>query len=676
MNKPVKLIAGIIFVALGLLLALGLYLAISFDPNNYRNEITARVQAETGRTLTFQDDIELQLFPWIGLKLGVTQLSGPENFHNQDFVTIQSASIKARLIPLLQQQLEVDTIILHGLNVKLITDANDMNNWDFTHASPDTQPPSETDPASAKPGTEKLAPTLANLQINGLDLSDATISWFHTNSQTLVTLDQLALTTGPIGLDQTIDINLSFNFMDNSLPEQALAIGLSSRAQFSPEQQTAQLSALRLQVGDLQLSGDISTAQLNTAPKFSGQLQLADFKPRTVLQQLGLPSPNTQDPAALHNINATLQFTGDENHIEISDLKVQLDETTLQGQVQLALEPHLATTLTLAIDTLDIDRYLPPPNTTMVTASNTASAALEPATLDLPLELLRTLTLQGQINIGKLKVAGLRASNIATTLSAKDGLIGLQPLQADLYQGHSSGKLLLDARPVSPRFSIQEQLDGFQAEPFLKDLLDSDLISGQTALKLDINTQGNSLDELTRKLNGKASFVFNNGAIKGINIADLIRRAQAKIKKRPVPEPTLKQTDFTDLSASVTINNGIISNQDLNAQAPFLRISGNGTSNLVNETIDYQLRAKIVEDASGQGGAELTSLRGTTIPIRIRGPLTNPAIKLDSAVIKKKLRKKAQQKIKTEIKQQQDDIKTRLQDQARDKLKQKLKKLF
>ena len=47
MRRPLILTAGIISTVLGLLLILALYLIITFDPNNYRDEITARVQADT-----------------------------------------------------------------------------------------------------------------------------------------------------------------------------------------------------------------------------------------------------------------------------------------------------------------------------------------------------------------------------------------------------------------------------------------------------------------------------------------------------------------------------------------------------------------------------------------------------------------------------------------------------
>jgi AsmA protein len=667
MPRPLKFTAWLAAIVLGLALILALYLMLSFDPNNYRDEITARIEAETGRTLTLEDDIELQFFPTIGLRLGATQLSGPASFTSQDFIAVRSANINVRLLPLLKQRLEVDTIVLHGLDINLVTDKNGSNNWDFANSATASD-------AKALPGTDAspasppdVAATLAKLHIKGIDVRDATLNWFDVTSQSRVRLDELALTTGPIGLGTPIDINLSFKLSGTPLPaEQTLALHLNALTLLDLDRQTLELSQLKLQVGDLSLSGTLHATQLNTSPTYSSQIDIPSFPPKPLLQQLGITLPESQDKSVWHSISAGLKISGDTHKVDVNDLNIHLDDTTLTGQASLKLEPHVATSFTLAINTLDADRYLPP--ATAAVSENSIPASTNPATFDLPLDTLRTLDLQGQVLIGTVKIAGLNASNISAKLSARDGLIRLQPVQADLYQGKARGSLQLDARKTQPRFSIQQTLEGFQAEPFLHDLLDNDLISGQAALKLDITTLGNSVDALTRNLNGNARFDFSDGAIKGLNIADMVRRAQAKIEKRPIPDPAVQQTDFTNLSASIMLNNGVASNKDLSAQAPLLRISGEGKADLVNSTIDYHLRAKIVEEASGQGGTDLASLRGTTIPILIRGPLTAPEIKLDSAVIKKQLQKEAQQTIKEEIHKQQD--------QARDKLKQKLKKLF
>jgi len=679
MPRPVKLAVTLFLVTLGLVLAVALYLIISFDPNNYRAEISARVQAETGRSLTLQDDIELQLFPWIGLKLGTTRLSGPANFSAPSFITVRSARIRVKLLPLLQQRLEVDTITLEGLEVNLLTTTDGRNNWDFAPDSAET--PAYTEAGStSQPSATPPATAQTRLRINGLDIRDATLIWEDAASQTRLSLEQLTLSSGPIDLadpDSAIAIDAAFQLSGKPLPEQALAIKLGSRITLDTRQQTVKLARLQLQAGELQLAGNIDASGLDSTPGFSGKLELVPFNPRPLMQQFGMTVPATRDPTALTSVAASLQFAGDGKHLEIRELSVQLDETLLEGQLAATFEPVLASTFTLALGKLDIDRYLPPATGPTSTADNTRSANdPAPATFDLPLEWLRTLNLQGQTRIDTIKAANLRASNIATTISARDGLIRLHPLQADLYQGHTEGTLQLDARPQKPRFLIQQKLAGFQAEPFLRDLLDSARVAGRTDMHLDLSGQGNSLDELTHSLNGKADFRFNDGAVKGLNIADMIRRTQAKLDKRPVPEATTQQTDFTSLSASITINNGVVNNQDLSAQAPFLRISGSGKADLVKEHLDYRLRAKVVEDTQGQGGADLASLRGTEIPIRIRGPLTDPSIKLDSAVIKDKLRRQAGESIKKEIQEKGDDIKSQLQEQARDKLKQKLKKLF
>jgi len=666
MPRPLKITAGIVAALLGLVLILALYLMLTFDPNDYRDEIISQVEAETGRTLTLEDSIELQLFPWIGLKLGATQLSGPENFASENFIRIDSAHIKVRLLALLQQRLEVDTITLQGLDVNLISDEDGRTNWDFSR-TPGEQGTEETAPAA---GTETAAAvTPVKLHINGLDVRDAAVNWYDASSQTRVSLSQLAFRTGPIDIGAPVDVDVSFRLGGTPLAEQKLALHLGGRLLYEPDQQRLAINKLNLQVGEMVLGGDVEASQLTTTAAFSGQVEIPGFQPRPLLQQLGVVLPDARDPKAWDSVSARLKFSGDVRHIDVSELKFRLDDSTLTGHAQVKLEPHLSTAFTLAIDTLDVDRYLPASSTPEVDTTPPAATDTT-ANLDLPLEPLRALDLQGQMTIGNIRVAGLRAGNIIATLSARDGLISVQPLQADLYQGKTTGALRLDARRALPRFTIQQQLDDFQAKPFLQDLLDSDLVSGQAALKMDLSTQGNSVDDLTRHLNGNARFSFADGAVKGLNIAALVREAKAKIEKRPPPPPSdiPAQTDFSTLSATIMVKNGVVDNQDLSAQAPLLRISGKGQADLVKQRIDYHVRAKIVEDIQGQGGADLASLQGSTIPIRISGPLTAPDIKLDSEAIRKHLRREAREKIQEKVQQQREEVKS--------ELKQRLKKLF
>ena len=143
------------------------------------------------------------------------------------------------------------------------------------------------------------------------------------------------------------------------------------------------------------------------------------------------------------------------------------------------------------------------------------------------------------------------------------------------------------------------------------------------------------------------NFSFTDGAVKGVNIAESIRKAKATLKGETLPASDVPlQTDFSNLSGSLIATDGIINNQDLLAMSPLLRINGAGKIDLPKESIDYGLKVSIVETSSGQGGKALADLKGLTIPIKITGTFSNPKPTVDLASM---LKERATEEVKAKV---------------------------
>jgi AsmA protein len=106
------------------------------------------------------------------------------------------------------------------------------------------------------------------------------------------------------------------------------------------------------------------------------------------------------------------------------------------------------------------------------------------------------------------------------------------------------------------------------------------------------------------------------------------------------------KTDFSSLTGSFIAKNGVINNQDLLVKSPLLRIDGAGKINLPKEGINYGLKVSIVESANGQGGKDLTDLKGLTIPVKITGSFDNPKPTVDLASL---FKNKAKEEVKAKI---------------------------
>lgn len=392
---------------------------------------------------------------------------------------------------------------------------------------------------------------------------------------------------------------------------------------------------------------------------FNGNVQIKPFNLRKLANDLKIELPEMADPSTLELVQLSTEISGTKNSITAKDLQLTLDQSQLAGQFGISNFEKPSYTFTLSLDQIDADRYLPPP--VKEDADNTAKEVSTPATVtaagsnELPLATLRDINAKGSMKIGKLKASGISTENIVITIDAKDGLIKLSPLSADLYQGKYQGNVNIDARGENLKLAVDENLQGVQAGPLLKDLTGNDRIAGTANANVKLNGSGKDIDAIKQSLNGNGAFSFNDGALKGINIAEAIRQAKAVLsgqKAAETNEPV--QTDFSSLKGSFTANEGIVNNQDLELMSPLLRVTGSGDIDIPREVIDYAVRVSIVGTAEGQGGKTLEDLKGLTIPVKITGSFDNPRPKVDLAAVLKEqatdeVKAKAEEKLKEKL---------------------------
>ncbi len=187
-----------------------------------------------------------------------------------------------------------------------------------------------------------------------------------------------------------------------------------------------------------------------------------------------------------------------------------------------------------------MDRYLPPEKAEA--AENGKSSSSKTKSTDnsvkgpSPLKPLRDLNLDGKFKAGLIKVANAKLTDLKVGVKAKEGIINVTPLSANLYKGHFAGNAKMDARRDSPLLSVSYDLKNLQAGPLLQDVAGVDRISGAARSSAKITARGLEPSDLKKSLNGTANFMFEDGALKGINVGRLIRNAYNIFKGLP-PEP-------------------------------------------------------------------------------------------------------------------------------------------
>jgi len=749
MKKAFKIIAALVGLLLVVLLAAVLIVPLVFNPNDYKGEIEQQVMDATGRELTINDDIELTLFPWIGVSLGEVTLGNAAGFDEARFARIERAEVKLRLMPLLSQRVEASTVILHGLRLNLAIAEDGSTNWDDLAGEPATDTPAASPDT---PMADTAAPSspgigLAALAIGGLHIEDAEVLYDDKASGARYAVKQLSLKTGPVSLNAPLDVTFNSQF-EASEPDMSGQLELKTRVQFDlnnerysfkattldatvrgsdlpqgqavvnlaadidvdMQQQTAGLSAFRLTSYGVELSGAFDATQILGDVAFDGTLQVAEFNPKTVMQTFEITPPETADATAMSSLQLTTSLNGTLQKYNLQKLQIILDQTRIEGDVKLAMSdaPMPAVKYALTIDQIDADRYLPP----VVEASEEAASESTPAAVAtpasgagaaataLPMETLRELNVKGTFDIGKLKLSSLNLSEIKTKVVAKTGVIRLHPISAKLYQGQYQGDIKLDARGDVLKLALNEAMKQIHVGPLLKDYMGDDKVQGTGTVLAKLTASGETPEAITKTLNGSVSIAFVDGAVKGVNIVQMIREAQAKLKGETLPPSSgeYKDTDFAEMKASFNITNGLVKNNDLSIKSPFIRVGGDGQVNLVTETIDYLVKTVLTKAEQGQGGAELDALRGLTIPVRVGGTFSEPTFKVELGDLLKAQAKEAVEKekakLKAELEQRKAEEKARLEqlqaekeaeiqqkidaEKARveDKLEDKLKGLF
>ncbi len=467
---------------------------------------------------------------------------------------------------------------------------------------------------------------------------------------------------------QAKQLTLHTNVTGETLPKGHLEATLSLQPSLNLSKETASLQQLALTVMGIHAKGAINATKLLSDAQINTQLEIDQTDLRARLNQLNITLPEMSDSTTLTHFAAALNidFNAKKQAINIKQFNLTLDESQLTGTASVSQfdRPNIRYDLTL--NTIDLNRYLPTPK---AQPESKETAPVEDIEIQLPVELLRKLTLNGTFKAGQVTYDKLQPKNNVITLKGSDGSILANPIKTELFNTTITAQAGVDVRGKTQQFSFKLNGKNIPIDKALMAVANTDKLSGTGSVNLALTTAGSKLSQLKQDLNGNLAMNLTDGAIQGFNLAQSIRDAQAKISGKTVPKTKEElKTDFSSLIVQATIKQGVITTQKLTAQAPFMRISGSGSINLPNESLNYLVRTKIVASDKGQGGEALQNLNGLTIPIKLKGHYISPKVSLDiSGLLAEKTKmelekkkaavvKETTQKVEEQVKEQLDGL--------------------
>ncbi|MBV9984338.1 AsmA family protein [Bradyrhizobium sp.] len=236
---------------------------------------------------------------------------------------------------------------------------------------------------------------------------------------------------------------------------------------------------------------------------------------------------------------------------------------------------------------------------------------------------------QVRISAAEINLAGARFDTAQTEATLAGGILKVSVAKLGAYGGEANGEMIVDATTPNPTYAMHCDLAGVRALPLLQNLAGFDKLDGKLQAKIGGRSSGASQHAVMANLNGTAFVNFQDGAIRGLNVARMIR----SLTTSPLSgwQETKEQTDLTQLSASFRIDRGQATTSDLNLVGPLVRVTGGGMVDIGNKQLALRVEPKLVMTTEGQGRS--SEPIGLGLPVTIDGPWNSPRIYPDMAGI-------------------------------------------
>jgi AsmA protein len=622
----------IYFVFFILLLIGGVIAALPFilSADIIREQVTAAVKTQTGRDLIIEGNASLSVLPNIALKVGKASLSNTAEMGGGTFARMEEFRLGLELMPLLSGKMRVSGLSLTNPTILLKRFKSGAANWEL-EKNQSSQPVKNNQQSASLP--------LNDLSFGDITIVNGTISFVDEQKGTQTKFEEINVTLNLPNLESMLEANGSVmwnksvikgNFALKS-PNTVLA---GDSSQFSIDVQSEQVKTKF--VGQMVIAKDGISAE--------GNLNISTPSLRKLAAWTGSPLPQG---SGLQGFSVVSRLQATPALITLNEAVVVLDGMKSEGNLVVKLvgkRPDLQATL--AVDAIDLNVYTAdsgtsaqPAKSKKTSKSNSAkkssrsdqpaikaSAAAKWDTTPINFSALGAIDADLRLSTGSITYQTIKIGKSALTVSIKDRLLTANLSELRLYKGSSKGQVIVDARKKTPTMSIETNISNVQALQFLQDINGFDWIEGLANITLDVTTAGRSQNQLAQALKGKAGFSFANGAIRGINIAKMVRNVK-NLNLSGWSRSKAEKTDFSKLGATFTLNKGQATTTDLSMISPFIRLTGKGTVNLPAKALDFRLQPKLVGSTEGQGGA--VDLTGLDIPVTVKGPWSNPSIRPD-----------------------------------------------
>jgi len=342
-----RILIGLVVLVVVAVVGLAIFL-LTFDPNAYKYKLEELVQQRYQRTLTIDGEIELSLFPRIGLSVQGVSLSEPNS--PEIFASIDSTRLAVAVWPLLSNSFVVDHVAITGFKARVIRDKR--GHFNFSNLVGGTAPitAAPANPAEALAGAAQSAVQAItngnlpqprnNMQIDiaGLDLKDGQVQLQDEITGMAVAVTKINANTGRVTFNQPFDVRMTAR-VEGGDPR--VDANLTGQALLTLDPSAKRYAAQKL---DLRMDGKLPGAEAKSLAMrgnlaFNGQKSALDIAGLEIVFQ-----GDVTDPAArATNVEASvaipkLAIDPHKSQLQIEKLAIRAKGGMVDGPFEFAVD--------------------------------------------------------------------------------------------------------------------------------------------------------------------------------------------------------------------------------------------------------------------------------------------------------------------------------------------------
>ncbi len=641
--KTLLKVVGVIFL---LLIALVVAAPFLIPTDAIFNKVSEQVEQTTGRSLTINGDKKLSVFPSLKLELNDVNFANMQTGSQKNMASMQQLAIRIPWMSLFGGEFKLDKFVINEPTILLETDKNGKANWQLFDAVAE-QPQTEQQKSS---GAVNL-PDNFDIELGEVAIYGGTFTYLDGKTGAKQQISDLELAILLPSLRKTLELKGGITYMGERFD---LDVTLDTPVK-AIEGETFNVSTeVDSRLIDLNFKGAIAEMGNNV----QGLLSVSGDSVKNIANWQGVELNAKENAFNAFNVKGSMHLKGEQ--FKLAELLATLDELQIKGKSDIKLGDRLVVNADIDLGMLDLNPYLPEGVAKEEQAEPASDAPAQPIVWDdttIDMSGLNALDANVVVRSSGLKVNDITLGENQLTVNLKNAVANISLDKFVAYEGNGKGVITVNAKQTPYKISTNFSLDKIDAQPLLTDAAGFDKLMGKGSLNWDLTTTGQSQKSFINALNGKVGFEFADGAVKGANIAEMVRKAKELIKGNlsAVSEgldtgfDNSQQTDFSALKGSFVFTNGIGENTDLSLLSPLIRITGSGKIDLPMTTVDYRLVTGIVDSIEGQGTTDDST--GFKIPLRIKGPFHDVGYSLDvSEAAKEEVKEKAKDKIKDKLK--------------------------